>query len=198
MERQIKTHPKISIRQITIIGMLSGISIVLGITGLGFIPIPPIKATIMHVPVIIGSILEGPIVGASVGLIFGIFSVIQSITAPTPVSFVFMNPLVSVLPRVLIGIIPYYVYRSLRMKKKIIPMGIASAVGSAVNTIGVLGMIYLIYLGPYSKALNISLSAAKKGIAVVGITNGIPEMILSILITVSVVTAVTKIRHKKL
>ena len=196
MERQIKSHSKFGIRQITVIGMLSGISIVLGITGLGFIPIPPVKATIMHVPVIIGSILEGPIVGASVGLIFGIFSVIKSITAPTPVSFVFMNPLVSVLPRVLIGIIPYYVYRCLRMKKKIIPIGIASAVGSFMNTIGVLGMIYVIYLGSYAKALNISSSAAQKGIIAVGVTNGIPEMILCILITISVVTAVTKIKHK--
>ena len=139
---------------------------------------------------------EGPVVGAAVGLIFGVFSVIQSITAPTPVSFVFMNPLVSVLPRVLIGIIPYYVYRSLRMKKKIIPIGIASAVGSLMNTIGVLGMIYIIYLGSYAKALNISSSAAQKGIIAVGITNGIPEMILCILITISVVTAVTKIKHK--
>lgn len=196
MEKQIKTHLKVGVRQITIIGMLSGISIVLGITGLGFIPIPPVKATIMHVPVIIGSILEGPIVGAAVGFIFGVFSVIQSITAPTPVSFVFMNPLVSVLPRVLIGIIPYYVYKSLNIKKRAIPIGIASAVGSLVNTIGVLGMIYIIYLGPYSKALNISLNAAKKGILLVGITNGIPEMILSIVITLSVVTAVTKIRRK--
>ena len=65
-----------------------------------------------------------------------------------------------------------------------------------INTVGVLGMIYLIYLEPYSKALNISLSAAKKGILAVAFTNGIPEMILSVLITASVVTAVFKIRHK--
>ncbi|CAB1250483.1 ECF transporter S component [Clostridium sp. MT-14] len=196
MERQVKGWSKLSVRQITVIGMLSAISIVLGVTGLGFIPIPPVKATIMHVPVIIGAILEGPLVGAMVGLIFGIFSVIQSITTPTPVSFVFMNPLVSVLPRILIGLGSYYVFRAIKMKNRFLPVGIAAAAGSLINTAGVLGMIYLIYLGPYSKALNISLSAAKKGILAVAFTNGIPEMILSVLIAVSVVTAVTKIRHK--
>ncbi|MEY8000984.1 ECF transporter S component [Clostridium sp. Mt-5] len=196
MERQLKTWSKLSIRQIAIIGMLSAISIVLGVTGLGFIPIPPVKATIMHVPVIIGAVLEGPLVGAMVGLIFGIFSVIQSITTPTPVSFVFMNPLVSVLPRILIGVGSYYVFKLIRMKKEVLSIGIAAAIGSLINTIGVLGMIYIIYLGPYAKALNISLSAAKKGILVVAFTNGMPEMILSILITVSVVTAITKMRHK--
>ncbi|WP_368488598.1 ECF transporter S component [Clostridium sp. BJN0013] len=197
MERQIRTRLKFNIKQITVIGMLSSISIVLGLTGLGFIPIPPIKATIMHVPVIIGAILEGPLVGAMVGLIFGIFSIIQSITAPTPVSFVFINPLVSVLPRILIGLVSYYLYKAISSKnRRIIPMGIAAAVGSLVNTVGVLGMIYLIYLEPYSKALNISLSAAKKGILAVAFTNGIPEMILSVIITVSVITAVNKIRHK--
>lgn len=196
MEKQVKEWSKLSVRKITIIGMLSAISIVLGVTGLGFIPIPPVKATIMHVPVIIGAILEGPLVGAMVGLIFGIFSVIQSITTPTPVSFVFMNPLVSVLPRVLIGLGSYYVYKAIRTKNKILPVGIAAAAGSLINTIGVLGAIYLIYLGPYAKALNISLSTARKGILAVAFTNGIPEAILSVLIAVSAVTAVVKMRHK--
>lgn len=196
MERQIRTRLKFNVKQITIIGMLSGISIMLGLTGLGFIPIPPVKATIMHVPVIIGAILEGPLVGAMVGLIFGVFSIIQSITAPTPVSFAFINPLVSVLPRILIGLASYYLYKVISSKnRKMIPMGIAAAVGSLVNTLGVLGMIYLIYLEPYAKALHISSGAAKKGILAVAFTNGIPEMILSVIITVSVITAVNKIRH---
>ncbi|HBC95273.1 MAG TPA: ECF transporter S component [Clostridium sp.] len=196
MERQVNEWSKLTVRKITIIGMLSAISVVLGVTGLGFIPIPPVKATIMHIPVIIGAILEGPLVGSMVGLIFGIFSVIQSITTPSPVSFVFMNPLVSVLPRVLIGIGSYYVFKAIKIKRRVFSVGIAAAAGSLINTVGVLGMIYLIYLEPYSKALNISLSAAKKGILAVAFTNGIPEMILSVLITASVVTAVFKIRHK--
>jgi uncharacterized membrane protein len=140
--------------------------------------------------------LEGPVVGAMVGLIFGIFSIIQNITAPTPVSFVFMNPLVSVLPRILIGLTTYYTYKMLKTNVKTINMIVAAAIGSLTNTIGVLGMIFLLYLEPYAKNLHLSVSAAKKGILAIGITSGIPEAILSAIITGAVVASVNKIRRK--
>ena len=89
---------KLSLRKMTVIGVLGAISIILGLTPLGFIPIGPTKATIMHIPVIIGSILEGPIVGMNIGLIFGLFSMFQAFTNPTPVSFVFYNPIVALPP----------------------------------------------------------------------------------------------------
>jgi uncharacterized membrane protein len=195
MERGLRTT-RFNTRQMAIVGMLSAISIILGVTGLGFIPIPPIKATIMHIPVIIGAILEGPVVGCMVGLIFGIFSMVQSIMAPTPVSFMFLNPLVAVLPRILIGLTSYYTYRAIKTNFNVLNMSVAAAIGSLTNTCGVLGMIYLIYLGPYAKTLHLSVSAAKKGIIAIGITNGIPEAIISTIITVAVVTAVNKVRHK--
>ncbi|MGN0144528.1 MAG: ECF transporter S component, partial [Clostridium sp.] len=109
---------KLSIRQITMVGMLSAISIFLGVSGLGFIPIPPVRATIMHVPVIIGAIVEGPIVGALVGLVFGLFSMYQNITAPGPTSFLFWNPIIALVPRILIGVVAYYVYNFLHKKIK--------------------------------------------------------------------------------
>ena len=105
---------KLTVRKMTIIGVLGAISVVLGMTPLGFIPVGPTRATIMHIPVIIGAIMEGPIVGGVVGLIFGLFSIFQAITNPLPTSFVFLNPIVSVLPRVLIGITTYYAYNALK------------------------------------------------------------------------------------
>lgn len=101
---------RFDVRKMVIVGVLGGVSAVLGMTPLGFIPVGPTRATIMHIPVIIGAIMEGPVVGALVGLIFGLFSIFQALTNPTPVSFVFLNPLVSVVPRVLIGITSYYVF----------------------------------------------------------------------------------------
>ncbi len=103
-----------NVRKMTIIGVLGAISAVLGMTPLGFIPVGPTRATIMHIPVIIGAVMEGPVVGAFVGLIFGLFSIFQAMTNQTPVSFVFLNPLVSVLPRILIGIVSFYVYDILK------------------------------------------------------------------------------------
>lgn len=63
---------RISTRKMAVAGMLGAISIVLSVTGLGMIPMPSLagRATIMHVPVILAAILEGPVVGAFTGFIF--------------------------------------------------------------------------------------------------------------------------------
>lgn len=192
IEQKSSISSKLDVKKITLIGMLSAISIVLGLTPLGFIPIPPVKATIMHVPVIIGAIVGGPLVGAMVGLIFGIFSIIQAIITPMPTSFVFFNPLVSVLPRIVIGITSYYAYNILKTKSQILRIGFSAFIGSITNTIGVLGAIYFIYIESYAKALGLSVSATQIGILSVGVTNGLPEAIISVLICIPVIQILKK------
>lgn len=187
------SHSKFSTKQITIVGMLFAIIIVLGATGIGFIPIPPMKLTIMHIPVIIGALLEGPIVGGLLGLLFGIFSIFQAINTPTPVSFIFMNPIVAVLPRILIGITPFISYKYIKMKNTKIRISIAAAIGSFTNTIGVLGLIYLLYINQYANALHISLSVANKTLLIL-LLNGFTSATAAILITLPVVIAVNKSR----
>ncbi|HEX2947772.1 MAG TPA: ECF transporter S component [Clostridia bacterium] len=195
MERSI-TNKKFGTRQIAVIGMLSAISVVLGATGFGFVPLPMAKATIMQIPVVIGAILEGPIVGVTVGLIFGVFSIIQNFTNPTILSFALVNPLVSVLPRMLIGVTAYYSYKIPFIKNDIVKTGIGAAIGSLTNTAGVLGMIYLLYASQYAAAKNIPVGTAAKTIFVVALTNGLPEVVVCVLITIPVVLAVRKIMKK--
>lgn len=103
-------------RKLVIASMLGAVTIVLGLTPLGFIPLGLLNATTMHIPVIIAAILEGPIVGAAVGLIFGVSSMVKAFTMPMPTSFVFWNPLIAIVPRVLIGIVSYYIYAGLKNK----------------------------------------------------------------------------------
>ncbi|CUU45891.1 ECF transporter S component [Clostridium beijerinckii] len=192
------TKSKFSVRQIAMIGMLSAISIFLGLTGLGFIPIPPVKATIMHIPVIIGAIVEGPIVGSLVGLVFGLFSMYQNFTAPGPTSFIFWNPIIALVPRVLIGIVAYYVYILLRkrFKNQSISIAIASICATLINTIGVLGLTYVFYLERYSAILKINPQTAGIAIATIGLTNGVPEAIVSAVISVPVIIAIFRIKKK--
>ncbi|HOE57917.1 MAG TPA: ECF transporter S component [Bacillota bacterium] len=125
------------VRKMSIVGVLGGISAILGMTPLGFIPVGPTRATIMHIPVIIGAIMEGPVVGGLAGLIFGLFSIFQALTNPTPVSFVFLNPLVSVVPRVLIGITSYYTFKALNNLGHRKTLGILNAIWILI--IGYLG-----------------------------------------------------------
>ena len=196
---------QLNVRKMVVIAMLSGISIFLGLTGLGFVQLPLFKLTILHIPVIIGAIIEGPIVGASIGFIFGLFSLYQNITAPTLMSPFFYNPIVSIVPRVLIGIVSYYVYKLLREKFKSTKtaLTIAAVAGSLTNTIGVLGSIYLFYFKDYANILlsNGSVTETSRSSITIALltifgTNGLAEATLSALISAPIVIAIFKLQKR--
>jgi uncharacterized membrane protein len=104
---------KLETRDITIAGVLSAAAILLAVTRLGFIPfVAGIAITVMHVPVVIGAVVAGPAVGLLIGLIFGISSMVLASVAPTgPGDLFFTDPLVSVIPRLFIGIAAWAAYR---------------------------------------------------------------------------------------
>ena len=107
-----------------------------------------------------------------------------------------MNPIIALLPRILIGIVTYYVYAFIKnkFKNKSISIGVASIVGTLTNTIGVLGLTYLLYLDRYAAAKQISTDMVAGALLTVVGTNGIAEAIASAVIAIPVVTALSKIR----
>ena len=193
MNGNIYTKKRLDVRRLVVIGVLSGICIMLSITPLGFIPIGPVNATIMHIPVIIGAIIEGPIVGLAIGLIFGLTSLIRAFTMPTVTSFLMMNPIVSVLPRVIMGFSSYYIFAAIlkASKNKKISAMITAFLASLINTIGVLGSIYFIYGQRYVEAIG-KIGSPSKVIAAIAVTNGLPEALLAGVIVSSVVAVIKK------
>jgi uncharacterized membrane protein len=109
----------------------------------------------MHVPVIIGAIIEGPVVGSIIGLLFGFFSLIQAALVPSsPLDAAFLNPLISILPRVFIGPLAWLAYRAIAGKTetglqkarprpviRIIAMVASTTAGTLTNTILVLSAL---------------------------------------------------------
>ena len=171
---------KLSVRQIVISGLLGAISIVLGVTRLGYITIPgalALSITIMHIPAILGAILEGPVVGLLIGLIFGISSFMLAPTEIPPGNLWFSDPLVSILPRIFIGVIAAYVYLALRKPNEWLASGSAAVAGTLTNTILVVGA--LILRGYVPAAVIIPLV----------IPNAIAEIIVSVVVVVAVVAA---------
>lgn len=186
-------------RTITLIGIMTAIIIVLSVTpGLGYIPIGPIDATILHIPVIILAIVEGPVAGAILGFMFGVTSLIKAFVVPTPFSFIFMNPIVSVLPRILIGLLTGLIYKAIKNRKSIgkASIGIAAGIGSLINTIGVLGLIFIIYGQAYMETVNQVNNAANtsalKLIGGIALTSGLAEMLVSIIIATPICFALLK------
>ena len=162
----------LSVRRIVITGILAAIAILLGVTRIGFIPVPNLSgnATIMHVPAIIGGVMEGPSVGLLVGGIFGLFSFLQA-TSP-----LFKDPLVSILPRLFIGVTAYYTYAALKNNSEYVALVVAGVVGTLTNTILVLGMAVIRGYLPMAAIPPI-------------IPQAIAELIIAAVITVAVVAA---------
>jgi uncharacterized membrane protein len=158
---------------------MSAIAILLGATRWGFLPwFGAASITIMHVPVIIGAVLEGPIVGLAVGFLFGLFSLIQAAIAPIgPADVWFVNPLLSILPRLFIGPLAWLAYRALAKTNEILALTVAGVVGSLTNTVLVLGMIGVLGHLPWA------------ALPAIGALNGLPEAAVAAIITVAVVAA---------
>lgn len=179
-------------RTIVIAGVLSAISILLAVTPIGYlITIAGLSATTMHIPVIIGAVLEGPLVGALIGLVFGVTSLIRAAVAPNgPIDPLFINPLLSVLPRLLIGPAAWLAWRALR-RWPVVGLAAAGAVGSLTNTLLVLGMLGLLLPANFKLSDELILTDAVKWPFLGGIatTSGLLEMVVSAVIVVAVVVA---------
>lgn len=143
------TRERISTRKMAVAGMLGAVAIVLSVTGLGMIPMPTLagRATIMHVPVILAAILEGPVVGAFTGFIFGLYSFM------TPVGAIPADPIVRILPRILIGVTSYYTYALFRRSH--FGAAMAAIVGTLTNTIGYLGLASIIGYLPWAASATV-------------------------------------------
>jgi len=180
-----------SVRKIVTAGALGAVSVVMAITPLGYLPwFGGISITIMHIPVIVAAVLEGPVVGTVVGLIFGVTSLVRAAVAPlTPLDPIFTNPLVSVLPRLLIGVAAWGVFRLFRGKLMPIAAGAAGAVGSIVNTVLVLGMLWLTSAQPLAAALGMETAAVPGMLVGVALSNGLLEAAAAAIFTSAVVSA---------
>lgn len=191
-------------KNFTLTAMFLAILILLAVTPLGFIPIGPINATTMHIPVIIASIVLGPRLGAFLGGTFGLISMIRSTVVPTPLSFVF-SPfipvigtdhgslkalLIAFIPRILIGIIPYFVFKGMQKliknKANTASLFIAGLAGSLVNTILVMNMIYFLFQQDYAQVIGKNINVAYSAVLAVIFTSGIPEAIVAGLATAGV------------
>ena len=186
----------ITIRELTIIGLLAGITIALGLSGYGIIPLGPLNVTTLHVPTLIGAIVEGPKVGGFVGFIFGCYSLWQNITAPNILSPLFINPIISVLPRVLFPILAYLVYLVLWK----VPQGpriiVTAFMGTIFHTIMVMGLIFLLYADMFALKMNLSPDQVLGSILFLSVTHGIPEAVFAAVIVTPVAMALRKVLRK--
>ena len=140
-------------RRLALTGAFAALVIVLGITKLGFITLgPTVSITILHVPVILICLLAGLPEGLFVGATFGILSLIQASMNPsTLLDPLFVNPLFSVVPRMLVAVVAWGLWKLLNLiphMPKAVSAAVTGFLSTLAHTLLVIGFIYL-FKGAY-------------------------------------------------
>lgn len=262
-------------KELVLTALFAAIIVIMAFTPLGYIPLFIINATIIHIPVILGSLFCGPKKGAVLGFIFGFTSFINNTFRSTSLSaFVFSPVLASsvigtegifkslficFVPRILVGVLPYFIYclvkKALSSKQKnisatilnvfvalflfigirafllkvleengdanvimiisivvallvfafvewftmkkngnIVSFVYAAVGGAMVNTLLVMGSIFVLYKDAYAKALDIDPTAVLGVIGGVISFNGVIEAIVAAIIVSAIGVILNRIK----
>ena len=193
------------------VALMAAIVIVLANTPLGMIQLPVIKATTVHIPVILGAILLGPSAGAILGGVFGICSLVSNTMAPPLLSFAFSPFMsttgipgalkaiwISVGCRVLIGLASGWLWKLLERLKvnQNISLLLTGFVGSMVNTVTVMGSIYFLFAQQYAQAREVGVTAVWGLIMGTVTAAGIPEAIAAAVLVIALGKVLIRVFRK--
>ena len=198
-------------RWLTSVALMAAIVILLANTPLGMIQLPIIKATTVHIPVILGAILLGPAAGAVLGAVFGICSMISNTMAPTLLSFAFSPFMsmtgilgavkavwISVGCRIMIGVVAGWVWivlKKLKMNHRA-ALAVTGFTGSMVNTVFVMGSIYLMLAREYAQVKSVAVDAVWGLVMGTVTASGIPEAIAAAILVTLIGKVLLKVLAK--
>lgn len=203
---------KKEIQGLVLTALFSAVIIIMAFTPLGYIPLGVINATIIQIPVIIGSLFCGPKQGMFLGFLFGFTSFLKNTIMPATLSaFVFspvlaagmfgvkgvlFSTIICFLPRILVGVLPFFIYKGMKKisKWKSLNFTVAGVVGAFTNTFLVMGGIYVLYKDAYAAAQGIDPGAVLSVIGGIVGFNGVIEAILSGVIVSAVGVVLNKIK----
>jgi uncharacterized membrane protein len=182
---------------------------------LGYIDLPFIRSTTLHIPVILAGCLLGVKGGAITGFVFGASSFLTNTFRPNATSFLFTpvfsgegvfadvgsfwSIIVCFVPRILIGVFAALIFKAICKidKTKLVALGGAAVVGSLTNTILVMAGAWIFFAEPFAAAKKVAVSGLFKVIMAVVGTNGVMEAIAAVVITVIVGKVLLVVRQKQ-
>lgn len=203
---------KKEIQGMVLTSLFSAIIIIMAFTPLGYIPLGVINATIIQIPVIIGALFCGPKQGMFLGFLFGFTSFLKNTIMPATLSAFVFSPVLAAnmfgpkgvlfssficfVPRILVGIIPYFIYKGMKKvsKWKFLNFAVAGVVGAFTNTFLVMGSIYVLYKDAYATAQGIAPDLVLGVIGGIIGFNGVIEAVLSGIIVSAVGIVLNKIK----
>lgn len=194
------------------VAMMAAIVVLLANTPMGLINIWPIKATTIHIPVIVGAILFGPMAGGILGGVFGICSIISNTVSPVAASICFSpvlavsvgGPLsavkalwISLGCRILIGVVAGWLWILLKKLRAndMIALPVVGFIGSMTNTVTVMGSIFLMFRAEYAAANNMAVSAVFDFIIVTVTGAGVMEAVVALVLVTAIGKALLRVNR---
>ena len=194
---------KYDTRWIALMALFIAIQLFLNVTGIGLIPLPIIKGTTLHIPVIVGAIVLGPMAGGILGGVFGLCSIWNNTMTPALLSFAFspyiaaqetgamgaLKSLWIVLGcRILIGVVSGWLWIGLKKLRvnDFIALPVVGAAGALTNTILVMGSIYLLLSPEYAAAKSIPVEAVLGAVMGTVATSGVVEAIGAVILVTAI------------
>lgn len=186
--------------KITFTGILIALMFVLSWTVLGMIPLGVASATTVFVPLCIGIVICDDFRYSLVlGLFFGIVSLIRSFVPQGFLDSYFQNPIVSVLPRLLVGIICHFIYKGLNKitTKRALAVSLTGASVALLNTVLTMSTLVLV------NYTDVTVSFAENGFTVWGalgtiaLLNMLPEIVVGAIVPLVIVKVIDKIKYKE-
>ena len=203
---------KKEIQGMVLTALFSAIIIIMAFTPLGYIPLGVINATIIQIPVILGALFCEPKQGVLLGILFGFTSFLKNTIMPSTLSAFVFSPVLAAgmfgvkgvlfstficfVPRVLVGVLPYFIYKAMKKysKWKSLNFAVAGITGSFINTFLVMGSIYVLYKDAYAAAQGIDSATVLAVIGGIIGFNGVIEAVLSGVIVSGVGIILNKIK----
>ena len=188
-----------------IFSMLLAIEVVMSFTPLGFLRIGLLSVTMLHIPVIICAMALGKKYGAALGFVMGFCSFYNATFSPTITSFCFTpffsmggvegnwtSLLIAFIPRLALGYGAGAIYERLKSKNGRTAAALSGLSGALINTIGVLGGIWIFFKEPYEAVLGNTIVALL--MTTVGV-NSIAEAVVGVIAAMAVHTV---LKHRNL
>ncbi|MGN0305149.1 MAG: ECF transporter S component [Lachnospiraceae bacterium] len=199
-------------RWMVTVALMMAVVILLANTPLGLIQLPIIKATTVHIPVIVGAIVLGPLAGGILGATFGVCSMINNTLSPALLSFAFSPFLsttgipgaikalwISIGCRILLGVAAGWLWillKKLGMNRNIALVAVGF-VASMFHTIVVMGSIYVLLAAQYAQAREVAESAVFGLIMGTVAASGVPEAIAAAILVFALGKVLLKIYKAK-
>ena len=185
------------------VALFVALQLVLQLTGIGLIPLPLIRATTLHIPVIVGAVLLGPMAGAILGGVFGLCSMWTATMNPTALAFAF-SPVwaaetggaagsvkavwIALGCRILIGVVSGWLWIALKKVKvnDLIALPVVGVAGAMTNTVLVMGSIFLLLAPEFAAAQNVGMEAVLGLVLGIVFSSGVAEAVAAAVLVTAI------------